>query len=183
MLDSLIFAGLDFRGGGLFAHDPGDCPVLCRRNPDMRGEKVGEMALRGKSQLVADVGDRRLRTHQAIERALHPHRICIERRRQARVFPKKLEEMRTRKAGVARHATEFDTLGEAIVKQPERFTDTEIDGLRGRAATPGRRPDAQDVSKLASKSWLNTRWTIRKLAAVTSEWQGSTRSIGSSLRI
>src|SRR5271156_989088 len=129
MLDSLIFANLNFRRGGLFAHNACDRPVLRGRDADVRGEKVGEMALRGKSKLVADVGHRCLRTRQPIERPFHPHRVCIEGRCYAGVFPKKLEEMRTGKAGITCHRAKFDTLGEAIVKKAERFADAEIHGL------------------------------------------------------
>ena len=49
MLDSLIFANQNFRRGGLFAHNARDRPVLRGCDADVRGEKVGEMALRGKS--------------------------------------------------------------------------------------------------------------------------------------
>ena len=98
---------------------------------------MGEMALRGKSELIADVGYRGLRAHQSIERPLDAHRVCIKGGGHAGIFAKKLEKMRTRKAGITGDGVEFDALGEAVVQKAKRFADAEIQSLRRPRSGPG----------------------------------------------
>ena len=108
-----------------------------------------EMALRGKPELVADVGYRCLRAHQSIERPLDTHRICVKGGCYAGVLPKKLEEMRTGETGIARHGVEFDALGDAVVQEAERFADAKID----RRFAAARRRRAYGPSPRTRRNW------------------------------
>jgi hypothetical protein len=58
--DRYLIGNQTLSGRDLLAHDARDSAVLRRRNPDVRGKEVREMALRGKSELKADIGYRAL---------------------------------------------------------------------------------------------------------------------------
>ena len=86
-----------------------------------------EMTLRGKAKFEADIGNRRPRTHQAIECPFDTHGVCVERRGHSRIFAEEFEEMRARKADISRHGLEFDALGTAVIQETQRLAHPEID--------------------------------------------------------
>ena len=100
-----------------------------------------------------------LRAHQPIERALDPHGVGIKRRGHPGIFAKQLEEMRTRKAGIARDSVEFDALGKPSSR------------IRSDLRTRKSIGDCGGSGRRAARRWPTTRQNRHQTADSNSDHQ------------
>src|ERR1700760_723885 len=106
-----------------------DPPVLRRRHANVGRKEAREAALRGETEIVADIGDRYLAAHKPVDRLLHDQGVDIKVRRKPGLRPEQLVEVRARQARAARHRIEFDIGPERLLHEPHRLSHTKIDGL------------------------------------------------------
>ena len=112
MLDSLFFAGLRFSQQRVYSlTTPAIVRYCVGAIPTLAEKKwVKWLCEENPSSKPMSVTDACEPINRSSARST-PHGICIKRRRYAGVFPKKLEEMRTRQACITRHRSRVRYLG------------------------------------------------------------------------
>src|SRR6185437_3024655 len=112
--------------------DLGDAAVFGRRHANIGGEEASEAALRGEAEIEADVGDRRFRCDQRVERLLHHQRVEIEVRGDAGLGAEQAVEMRPRQPGFPSNRIELELGARTLRHQLDGFADTKVGDRYGR---------------------------------------------------
>src|SRR5882762_1166869 len=112
----------------------GGAPIVRWGHADIGREEVGKSALGREAEIETNVGDRRFRSHQRVQRFFHRQCVDIEVRRDAGLGAEKLVEMRSRQAGLARNRIELDLGAHTFRQQLDRLAYAKV-GYCGASTT------------------------------------------------
>ena len=107
-----------------------DASIVARRDAEMRPEKMREMTVGRKTQIMGDIGNRLAALRQTLHRCFEAQDIGVDQRCDLRIALEQSEEMRPRQAGTGRQLFDVKVMPDILLHQGNRLADARIHGDR-----------------------------------------------------